>query len=1451
MNADTSALGQSLEEPVAAPHRPLAVLVVGMHRSGTSALGGVINLFGAATPGENLPANEGNKKGYFENKRVVAFNDALLAALGSRWDDPLPLAQGWEQSAVAQAAIDDLVVLIREEFGAEAIFLLKDPRLCRLLPLWLAALSRCGMDQVAMLPFRHPFDVAGSLASRNDFSRSVSIALWLDHVIEGERWTRGLKRTFLSYESLLSDWRKEMATASDRLDVVWPRQLMRIESEVDRFLSSDLQTHRTGNDSVPPHDGLHRLAGRALKALHSFVRDPYSSEASAEFDRIRAELAGVVDMLGPLVVWQYEQTEGLRKDLQAEIRAAHAEVLARDNFLAEKDERIALEARRIADLSQEVLGRDKRIEDLSEAIIQKDVQIIKRDEIIAQKDKEISQRDAIIRRRDVAVSYQAAQVAAGQRLVGELNSRVEALTAERNHYAAENARNLGDLQAALHRLAKVENSPYWRVSGPLRRLFSRKERRRSAFLASGGGQIDETRFEVLQSMEAKALLNGSRQPSVVFISGEANTPGHLYRVTRYVTSARTAGADAIEITLDEVSGMLERIEAADLIVIWRAAWDHRVAAAVEAARRGKAVLVFDVDDLMFEPELAKVDIIDGIRSQGLEEDPVRDHYNRVLTTFAHCDYGSAPTEFLAHRMRLRGKPSFVLPNGFDEDVFEHSQIVARRHSLEARDGLVRIGYATGSRTHQKDFGIAAAAIARTLRIYPQCRLVLFAHRGVPVMDVQEFPVFEGLEAQIEWRELVPIQDLPGELARFDINIAPLEVGNLFCEAKSELKFYEAALVNVPTIASPTEPFRTAIRDGVSGLLANNEDEWFAALSRLVEDDGLRASMARNALFDAIAWHGPERRADLFAGLMDETLRSARYAARSFATHIRESSLRPLALPNIPPHKILFESDELGQADATVVIPLYNYEQYVVEALESVAAQTVPVLDLIVVDDSSTDQSLSVAMHWIERNAKRFNRVMVVHNTPNAGLSASRNVGFCLAQSRFVLPLDADNTLSPKCIETCLAVIEQSGAAYAYPIQQQFGDANDTLSATPYDPRRLINGNYIDALALVRKAAWAMVGGYESVKHGWEDYDFWCKLAEFGLFGQLVPEILARYRVHGASMLRTVTDLNRNKLRLIADVERRHNWLRIERPSTPAVEASAPSEEKSELSGAPALLSDRAAIDRLERLLSILRCPVTKETLDLLNDSVLVSRDTGRRWPIVDGRPVLFANLENPRIMPRDHFSNEVPDRAQDLIRSVRGPVLNLSAGGTHDKPKNVIEVEFALFRNTDLIADAHVLPFEDNVFDAVIAMNAFEHYRSPPQAASEIMRVLKPGGRVLIRTAFLQPLHEPPYHFYNCTQFGLQEWFNGFETIDLTVSENFNPAYAVSWLMSDAQQALEKHVSPHAAAVFTDTQVKDLVAMWRDPGTRNHAVWQNFLKLPIDAQEALAAGFEYLGSKPL
>ncbi len=636
---------------------------------------------------------------------------------------------------------------------------------------------------------------------------------------------------------------------------------------------------------------------------------------------------------------------------------------------------------------------------------------------------------------------------------------------------------------------------------------------------------------------------------VIFVSGEPDTPGTIYRV-EMPASALNSGTKcrALMVRADQLVTHRELILEAQVVILWRLAWTAELADLLVAGRERGQKIVFDADDLLFEPEIAKIGIIDGIRSSGASEKATAHLFALFRKTLCLADLCTAPTETLAARMRNFARTACVLPNGFDRETYQSSREALRRRKANENDHLLRIGYAGGTRTHQKDFLQASAAVARILRKYPQSRLVLFRQEtvgGVRCLDTEEFPELAGLASQIEWRPFLPLRQLPDELARFDINLAPLEVGNIFCEAKSELKYFEAALVEVPTIASPTVPYRAAIQHGETGFLAANEDEWFDCLDRLAADGALREKIGRQAFFDVFWKFGPERRAERWAAVVGLLVPGEAESPGFFEVENRHFHSVAFPRPGLPQYEVILQHGNPTDSQADLVIPLYNYALHIEETLESLKAQSLVSKGLIVVDDCSTDGSLEVARAWLAKNADAFRHVALLKNRVNSKLSLTRNAGFSFSEALFVLPVDADNLLQPDCLEKCWKPLQRSTAAVAYPTVQEFGEGQGTRSCGEWHPDRFITGNFLDAMALIRRSAWESVGGYdEGMVYGWEDYDLWAKFVEQGFHGIWVKEATALYRVHGASMLHTVTDAPPNKQKIVAEMRRRHPWLQV-------------------------------------------------------------------------------------------------------------------------------------------------------------------------------------------------------------------------------------------------------------------------------------------------------------------
>ena len=195
------------------------------------------------------------------------------------------------------------------------------------------------------------------------------------------------------------------------------------------------------------------------------------------------------------------------------------------------------------------------------------------------------------------------------------------------------------------------------------------------------------------------------------------------------------------------------------------------------------------------------------------------------------------------------------------------------------------------------------------------------------------------------------------------------------------------------------------------------------------------------------------------------------------------------------------------------------------------------------DDRSTDGSLEVAREWISRHASRFVSVTLARNRVNEGVALTRNAAIAIADAPLVFPLDADNALEPDCLRRLAERLGASTASAAHPTLHHFGDRVKRRPARAWSPERLARGNYIDAMALVRRTAWAVVGGYrKGAFTGWEDYELWCRFVERGLWSEAVPEAVARYRVHGGSMLKRDTAAAME--RVVAAIRAEHPWLTV-------------------------------------------------------------------------------------------------------------------------------------------------------------------------------------------------------------------------------------------------------------------------------------------------------------------
>lgn len=357
------------------------------------------------------------------------------------------------------------------------------------------------------------------------------------------------------------------------------------------------------------------------------------------------------------------------------------------------------------------------------------------------------------------------------------------------------------------------------------------------------------------------MTNSEYTCDVLFLIGCWEGESKRYRVHNIVEGLEYWGYSSEVMDASHCGEIVDRGLKPRVIVWFRAPFDpaRRTVEVLEYCRINRIRTVFDIDDYVFEPSI--IDSVAGVAELSAAQRADYEWGVRAYRSLLFsCELATTTTKLLADKMRELGRDAHIVPNTVN---FQQRDLASKlRQERAATDDRIRICYFSGSKTHARDFAQCAGAIQSVMRKNPK---VVFRLVGLLDLDDSWIPFAE----RIERAGFMPSLDMLRSLSQCEINLAPLEEGDLFCEGKSELKFFEAGLVDVPTIASRTQPFAAAIADGENGLLASTPAEWEAKLTRLVGDADLRARLgeaARRTALDRFTSEGAARTALVAYGL---------------------------------------------------------------------------------------------------------------------------------------------------------------------------------------------------------------------------------------------------------------------------------------------------------------------------------------------------------------------------------------------------------------------------------------------------------------------------------------------------------------------------------------------------------------------------------------------------------
>jgi hypothetical protein len=279
------------------------IIVAGTHRSGTSATTRVVNLLGADITRKLAAAAPGiNDRGYWESIAIFPIHDELLLGLGSSWDDPFPLAGGWMETSVAREAKLRIIAEIEEDFADSALFVVKDPRLVHLLPLWLEILDELAIEPIVVIPFRNPLEVALSLDKRDRISMAKSNLMYVHGYLAVELASRGRRRVLIHYGQLLADWRGFAETLGRISGPHLPIPNAGTIAEIDDFLTRDLHRNRSSRERLAREPGIAATIVEIYDRMVGAAETGDDAALQSSFDRIRAAVAEATRLYKELVV---------------------------------------------------------------------------------------------------------------------------------------------------------------------------------------------------------------------------------------------------------------------------------------------------------------------------------------------------------------------------------------------------------------------------------------------------------------------------------------------------------------------------------------------------------------------------------------------------------------------------------------------------------------------------------------------------------------------------------------------------------------------------------------------------------------------------------------------------------------------------------------------------------------------------------------------------------------------------------------------------------------------------------------------------------------------------------------------------------------------------------------------------------------------------------------------
>ncbi len=478
------------------------VLVLGMHRSGTSAITRVLNIAGAKLPTNMMGPGAGNETGHWESNILAHCSDDILNELDSAWHDWRALEINRLSAKRRDEIIEEIRGIIEAEYNQAPFFVVKDPRICRFAPLFIEALTDADFDVRVVLIFRNPLEVCESLELRNNLSKADAALLWLRHVLDAESASRKLKRSIFTYDLLLNDWKTVFKKLSGELALNNTHDVNEIAPQIDEFLSPKHRHHMRTTEDVSDEPLLRDWIGAAYEQLLVLAQNSKSQMALARLDAIAGEFNRsnlfLYKLNSSMRATESDEISELRNSLNdryqqlSESRATREEALRESqeltNVLTMREEEIsqiniaaAQSEAMIAELKRAIAQQRRETKKTNSALIKQKMEAEKLKELLSQ----AGSNEAVLLERIAQAEGDAGhfETTSTQRgiEIAELKGELARVTTTLTKYISQNQSLLAQLAEYRQAVQLLKFSNSWKITRPLRFISRKQKALRSLF----------------------------------------------------------------------------------------------------------------------------------------------------------------------------------------------------------------------------------------------------------------------------------------------------------------------------------------------------------------------------------------------------------------------------------------------------------------------------------------------------------------------------------------------------------------------------------------------------------------------------------------------------------------------------------------------------------------------------------------------------------------------------------------------------------------------------------------------------------------------------------------------------------------------------------------------------------------------------------------------------------